>query len=106
MNLLKIFLSFISSWWQIAFGSKRTAARAQEHALGVLGGHAPHTITSIIEFKGTESQDWSTDYKLYSRAKWSTEDVFNPILKETLAYFTCAYIYASLVDIIFTNTGK
>ena len=80
MNLLKIFLSFICSCWQKVFGSKRTAARAQDHALGALCGQAPHTITSIIEFKGTESQDWSADYKLYSRSKWQTKDLFAPVI--------------------------
>lgn len=67
MNLLRLFLSFISSWLQEVFASRKTVARAPEHALGALCGESPHTITSIIEFKGTESQDWSADYKLYSR---------------------------------------
>jgi hypothetical protein len=106
MNLLKIFLSFICSWWQKVFGSKRTVARAQDHALGALCGQAPHTITSIIEFKGTESQDWGADYKLYSRSKWQTKDLFAPVMKETLAYFTGPFVYASIDDSIFKKTGK
>lgn len=106
MNLLKIFLSFICIWWEEVFGSKRTVARAQDHALGALCGDPPHTITSIIEFKRTESQDWSADYKLYSRAKWETKDLFAPIMKETLAYFTGPYVYASIDDSVFKKTGK
>jgi hypothetical protein len=106
MNLLKRFINSIQSWWQTVFGSKRTAVRAEEHAFGALCGESPHTITSIIEFKGTESQDWSADYKLYSRAKWSTDDIFAPIIKETSDYFTGPYVYASIDDSIFKKTGK
>jgi hypothetical protein len=106
MNLLKFFLGFICCWWQKAFGSKSTVARAQEHALGALCGATPHTITSIIEFKGTESQDWSADYKLYSRAKWQIKDLFDPVMKEALAYFTGSYVNASIDDSIFKKTGK
>jgi hypothetical protein len=106
MNLLKTFLIFLYSCLQKAFGSKRTASRAQEHALGALCGESPHTITSIIEFKGTESQDWSADYKLYSRAKWHPKDLFDSVMKETLAYFTGPYVNASVDDSIFKKTGK
>lgn len=106
MNLLKTFLNFICIWWQGVFSSKRTAARAEDHALGALCGEAPHTITSIIEFKETESQDWSADYKLYSRAKWRTEDLFAPVMKEALSYFTGPYVSGSIDDSILKKTGK
>jgi hypothetical protein len=106
MNLLKKFLYSIQYWWQTVFGNKRTASRAEEHALGALCGESPHTITSIIEFKGSESQDWSADYKLYSRAKWQIQDLFDPIMKQTLAYFTGPYVNASIDDSIFKKTGK
>jgi hypothetical protein len=106
MSLLKIFLTFISFWWQEVFGSKKTVARAEDHALGALCGESPHTITSIIEFKKSESQDWSADYKLYSRAKWEIKDLFTPVMKEALAYFTGPYVNASIDDSIFKKTGK
>ena len=106
MDLLKNFLIFVSCWWLGVFGSMKTAARAKVHALGALCGQAPHTITSIIEFKGTENQDWSADYKLYSRAKWSTKDIFAPLIKECLPYFPGRYIHAAEDDSVYKKTGK
>jgi hypothetical protein len=106
MNLLKNFLILINCWWHKVFGSSKTTERAQLHALGVLCGKTPHTITSIIEFKGTENQDWSADYKFYSRAKWSTKNVFDPLIKATLPYFKGPYVYASVDDSVFKKTGK
>jgi hypothetical protein len=106
MNLLKTFINFISLWWQRAFRSNPTMDRAKDHALGALCGDSPHTITSIIEFKGTESQDWSADYKLYSRSKWQPKDLFSPVMRETLAFFTGPYVNASIDDSVFKKTGK
>jgi len=106
MNLLKYFITFIQFILQATFPSNKTSLRAQTHAFGALCGESPHTVTSTIEFKGTENQDWSADYKLYSRSKWSPEDLFSPLIKGCLPYFSGPYVVASIDDSIFKKTGK
>jgi hypothetical protein len=100
MNLLKHFLTFIESWEE-SFSNPQAFNRAKDHAIASLLSSPPHTLTSIIDFKGTESQDWSADYYLYSRAKWQNANLF-----DLLTFFKDDYIFVAADDTSHKKTGK
>lgn len=105
MDLLKTFTSLIAQWEE-SFSNPQAFQRAQDHALANLCSSPPHTLTSIIAFNGTDCQDFSADYKLYSRAKWTLQDLFSPVLKEATSYFKGDYITVSGDDTAHPKTGK
>lgn len=106
MNLLENFLDFIDQWKSV-FPSVSSFERAKLHALGCLCSQPPHTLTSIIRFKGNESQDWSADYKLYSRCIWNPCDLFTPLIEFSSKYFDKSpCIFAACDDTTIKKTGK
>jgi hypothetical protein len=44
-------------------------------------------------------QDWSADYKIYSRGKWNQDDLFNPVFDTYLQEYT-----EELVCVAFDDT--
>ncbi len=67
-----------------AFKDPRARRKAKEEAIGLICGHGPKAITSSIRWNGREHLDWSSDYKLFSRAKWSHDEMFGHIVEEAL----------------------
>lgn len=67
-----------------AFCQGRSALRAWRMALGqalTLGGR---TISRIIASLRRDQQDWSGDYRLFSRSPWKARTLFAPVLQEAL----------------------
>lgn len=63
------------------FPSSRTRQRAVRLALGSYMNPQRKTITNAIVGSGRDQQDWSADYKLFSRSKWKLEKLFAPVLR-------------------------
>ncbi|MBT9166420.1 MAG: hypothetical protein DDT25_01105 [Chloroflexi bacterium] len=64
----------------VAFKDPRAKGKAEQEAMGIICGDSPKTITSSIRWNGREHLDWSSDYKLFSRAKWSHDGLFRHII--------------------------
>lgn len=65
-----------------AFSQKRSRVRAMELSLGTLCALGRRTLSRSICAVGRQHQDWSADYKVFSRNQWEPNLLFTPILKE------------------------
>ncbi len=91
-----------------AFKDPRARRKAEEEAMGIICGDGPKTITSSIKWNGRQHLDWSSDYKLFSRAKWSHDDLFRPIIEEALGCDsgTGQYLVTGTDDTLIRKTGR
>lgn len=67
--------------WSTIFPSSRTHQRAVRLALASYLNLRRKTVTNAIVCSGREQEDWSADYKLFSRALWESENLFEPVQK-------------------------
>ena len=65
-----------------AFVQKRSRIRAMELSFGSLCSLGRRTISRSICAVGRQHQDWSADYKVFSRSQWEPNQLFAPVLKE------------------------
>lgn len=66
------------------FRQARTRERAYRLALGMLGCLGRHTITGVLTATGREHLDWTSDYRFFSQARWTPEELFAPVLQSVL----------------------
>jgi hypothetical protein len=67
-----------------AFRQERTARRGQRLALSQLVCPGRHTLTGLLYTCGRQFQDWSGDYRLFSRDPWEVRELFVPIARGLL----------------------
>lgn len=91
--------------WIDAFKQNRTVMNAIRMAFSLLLNPSRNTITQGLVFSGLESQDWSLFYKLFSRSQWDKDDLFKPIIKETISSME-NYICLAVDDTKIKKTGK
>jgi hypothetical protein len=65
-----------------AFAQGRSCIRAMELSIGSLCSLGRRTISRSICAVGRQHQDWSADYKVFSRSQWEPDQLFAPVLKE------------------------
>jgi len=65
-----------------AFIQERSRVRAVELSLGGLCSLGRRTVSRSICAVGRQHQDWSADYKIFSRSQWEPNQLFAPVLKE------------------------
>jgi hypothetical protein len=105
MDLLVNFL-VILSFWKEAFYRNKTYIRSIKHAIASLCALGRHTISNAIVFSGQQKRDWSSEYKLFSRSKWTPRQLFEPIIRQSLFLFTEKYVVAAVDDTKLKKTGK
>lgn len=86
MNILSVFVELVEEL-QDLFPQKRSAARAAKLMIGNLLCMGRHWITRILCAINQDQQDWSADYKLFSRSKWLSNCLFEPIIRRSIAYY-------------------
>lgn len=86
MELLQQFLHLLDELNPV-FRQRRTATRARSLMLAALLCLGRRWITRIICTRGRDHQDWSADYKLFSRCQWQSAALFEPVIRHTLPYF-------------------
>lgn len=107
MNLLINNFICITERWEDSFYSRPTFERVRDIGICLLCAPHPHTLTSIISVKNDSEQDFSGDYRVFSRSKWEENDLFIPMIEDSLLYFEDSpYIYAAIDDSIMKKTGK
>jgi hypothetical protein len=79
MMLVDHYHSLLQEGWGDAFEQERTLHRAMEHAVAIPCCLGRRTISRAVCALDRHHQDWSADYKIYSRGKWNQDDLFNPV---------------------------
>jgi hypothetical protein len=70
-----------------AFAQERSRIRAMELSLGTLCALGRRTLSRSICALGRQYQDWSADYKMFSRSQWEPDQLFAPVVKEYLVRY-------------------
>jgi len=106
MNLLDHFEALLKAW-RPCFRQQRSWSRALLVGCGLFCGLGRRTITRSIFFRGKEQQDWTADYKVFSRSRWKSQDLFGPIFTHGLSEYDAAGPVAIGVDdTALPRTGK
>lgn len=105
MSLSEAVFNMMNEWNDV-FVQGRTMMRAIRLALCLLLNPSRNTITQSLVFGGLDDRDWSSDYKLLSRSKWNDEELFKPVIEETISYFDDGYICLAVDDTKIKKTGK
>jgi hypothetical protein len=104
--LLQQFHALLERGWRLAFAQTRTHERAIEHAVASLCVLGRRTITRSLGALGRRDCDWSADYRLFSRARWQPERLFDPVLDEYQERYPKGPVVAALDDTKLRKTGK
>jgi len=70
------------------FSCPESFQRARRHLLAHLVGFGRHTISALLRAQNRHQQDWSADYRLYSRDRFDEQAVFGQVrqaVEQTLA---------------------
>lgn len=92
--------------WAPVFDQQRTCTRAISLALGLLCGLGRRTVTRAICFNNRQHQDWSADYKLFSRSRWDPRALFGPLICRAIARYCPKHIVVGLDDTGIKRSGK
>ena len=74
--------------WEDAFPQQRTFSRAVRLALAQVLAPGIRTISRVIAACGLDQQDWSADYRVFSRSPWEQRKLFKPLIQEGCDYFS------------------
>jgi hypothetical protein len=105
MALLNAFVDILHAWAP-AFSQSRSGQRAVEQALGALLAMGRRTLSRSLWALGRQHQDWSADYKLHSRARWKTQDLFQPILQPAARFCDDSVLVVAMDDTRIRKTGR
>lgn len=105
MHLLKTYF-FIISLWRQSICKESAFERMREHAVGSICSLGRGSVSNLVVWLGRDQQNPSSDYRVYSDYKWKTEDLFDPLLKQTLPYFNDKYVVVGADDTRIRKTGK
>jgi hypothetical protein len=106
MTLLLRFCEVLGGW-KPCFKDHRTFRRAKEHALAVLVCLGRRTISRAICVLGRQFQNWTSEYRLFSKYCWKAHALFDVVLgwiPDLMSAFQP--LVAVLDDTICRKTGK
>jgi len=104
--LLANYRSLLEQGWQPVFAQPRSHQRALEHALAWPSVLGERTIAGSITVLGRDQQDWSADYKIYSRSPWSPQALFEPVVDDYLKRYPKGPVVGVIDDTGLPRTGK
>lgn len=107
MTLLVMFESLLESWSEL-FPQARTFERARRLTFGLLSCLRVHLTSNAICASGRQFQDWSGDYKVFSRSAWNPHRLFEPIFKHLAQFLPTpdSPVFAALDDTLCKKTGR
>jgi DDE superfamily endonuclease len=88
------------------FAQKRSCTRAMELSLGTLCALGRRTISRSICAVGRQYQDWSADYKIFSRSSWEPNQLFAPVVNEYLLRYPEGPVCVAFDDTKFPKSGR
>jgi hypothetical protein len=81
--------------------------RLSRHILSQLVCLGRHTLTNLLTTEGRQYQDWTADYRLYSRERIDCENIFSQIRKEVQHLNGDSQVLiTALDDSLLRKTGK
>lgn len=104
--LLQRYCSLLEQGWRQAFAQRRSQRRALQHAVALLCSLGRRTISRTLCLLGRAQQDWSADYRLFSRSGWKAETLFDPVIEHYLAHYRDGPIAVALDDTKLRKTGR
>lgn len=104
--LTEIYHSLIESGWKAIFSQKRSYDRAIRQALATPCVRGRQTISQTICAMGRSHQDWSADYKLFSRSQWKASALFDPVIENYLKRYPEGPIRVAFDDTKLKKTGR
>jgi len=104
--LIKEFHSLLERGWRSAFPGARSHKRAIEHAIALPCVFGRRTISRTLGALGRWDQDWSADYKMFSRCRWKPERLFDPVIDEYLERYPGRPVIAAVDDTKLRKTGR
>jgi len=88
-----------------AFSQRRLFERMERLMLSGLLTAGTRCISRMISMAGRDQEDWSADYRVYSRSPWDVGAVFEPILEGCLEWTSGAYVGCAMDDTSLPRTG-
>jgi hypothetical protein len=104
--LLPFYHSLLEQSWKDVFKQARTLKRGIEHALTWPSALGRRTISQMICVQGRNQEDWSADYKLYSRSHWDEQALFDRISEEYLNRYPNKPVVLAIDDTRIAKSGK
>jgi hypothetical protein len=83
--LLDALIALLGDWRHV-FGQQRSFARALRLSLAQILTPGQRLLSRLIAASGRQDQDWTADYRLFSRSPWQTERLFRPVIEHCLEY--------------------
>ncbi len=89
------------------FGQKRTWERAGSLALSSLAAMGRRTVTGMLCACGRQFHDWTADYRLFSRARFEVDGLFDVVRRGVLDQLPKdAPVVTAMDDSLLRKTGK
>jgi hypothetical protein len=104
--LLQQLRSLLDDGWGPVFSQHRTCQRAIDHAIALPCVLGRRTISRTLCVMGRTDQDWSADYKMYSRSDWDADSLFGPVFDEYLIRYTKGLVATAIDDTKLRKTGR
>lgn len=104
--LLDRFYTLLEEGWKSVFPQTRSRHRAVAQALATPCVLGRRTLSRTLCALGRADQDWSADYKLFSRSRWPADQLFAPVLQHYLARYPRGPIAVAFDDTKLKKTGK
>jgi len=104
--LIQEFHSLLERGWRAAFPAVRSQKRAIQHAIALPCVFGRRTISRTLGALGRWDQDWSADYKMFSRSQWKPERLFDPVIDEYLQRYPKRPVIAALDDTKLRKVGR
>lgn len=104
--LIQEFHSLLERGWRSAFPGARSQKRAIEHAIALPCVFGRRTISRTLGALGRWDQDWSADYKMFSRCQWKPDRLFDPVIDEYLERYPKRPVIAALDDTKLRKVGR
>jgi hypothetical protein len=100
------FVGMAHEGWRGVFAQRRTLERAIDLSVGGLCALGRRTVSRAICAVGRQHQDWSADYKLFSRSSWKEDALFDPVMRDWLGRYRVGPIPVALDDTGVRRSGR
>lgn len=107
MNLFDT-MELLLNEWRPAFKQRRTFDRIHRLTFGLLFSARRHLTSTAICATGRQFEDWTADYRVFSRSPWDTHKLFDPVIHQaaTLLPPAPAPVMAAMDDTLFKKSGR
>lgn len=99
-------VALANRYWKSVFAQSRTLERALGCGLGSLLALGRRTITNSIQARNLIDRDWSADYKVFSRSRWSELELFDASFSVFLDRYPRRPVPVALDDTKLRKSGR